>query len=118
MSKHESGSIGKVITIDQKVEILNTKLLYEGVTQNILVNKFYDYHGQKIDQGHDTIQLKNSTKFKIVERNLRHHMSFSTFDTTVWDLILNGKTKNLNADIVGYKVLKDKLVLSACVGAG
>lgn len=102
-----------------KTEIISSETLYKGSTKSIEINKFYDFHGESIDEGQDTLTFDKPVDFEIKKEMVRWHFEYGDpTDFENWTLFINGKEKKLQVEIVGYKVLKNRLILSGCVGAG
>jgi len=100
-------------------KILNTKTLIKGTTKKIEVNKYWDSHGTEVDWGQDTVNYDSEKTFEIIS----HDVEFSSeyIDPVIfeeWEILVDGKRFDHEFELTGYKLLKTKLVLHACVGAG
>lgn len=103
-------------------KILEEKVLIEGITTCIMVDNYYDLHGSLIKEPPTNFNYKKAVPFKIVEQTIEMTWHFSDEPTiwTVWELFINNKPKDIEADITAYgfdpktKILK----LRACTGAG
>ena len=99
------------------VETIEEKVLYEGYTSKIEIHKYWDSHGKMMSWGCDTNNYNQPAHIKIVSKTKVYHWKF-TPDTTFefWSLTINGET--ISEDITEYKILKSKVVIHACAGAG
>lgn len=106
-------------TINLNTEVVGTKTLCQGKTKTIVVNKYYDLDGQIINEGTDIVNFASEVPFEIVENKIRFNWKTQT-PTFIdeWVVKVKGGEFRSDLEITGYKVLKTKLVLSGCTGAG
>ena len=106
-------------TIKLDTEVLGTKTLFKGKTKKIEVNKYYDLDGTVINEGKDVIDYPNEAEFEIIEKKVKYNWEFmepSIFER--WELKVNGMRILTDLELTGYRVLKTKVVLQGCTGAG
>ena len=110
----------ETIEIKHERTVLSTKTLYEGSFNKIEVNKYWDSHGREIDWGKETNNYDTPAQVKITSSIVRfdfgEHIKPQTWE--IWNIYVNGKRFDTEFELTGYRALKSKLVLSACVGAG
>ena len=103
-----------------ETEVLSSKTIYKGKTTRLEIHDYWDSHGTNVDWGKREKEFSHEVEIEIVSKQVRYdfgpHVAPQVFE--VWDLLVNGKKYDLEAELTGYKALKTKLVLSACVGAG
>ena len=104
--------------IKQEVKVLSKKTLLKGTTKQIVVNKYWDSHGDEHDWGTDTTKFDSEKEFEIIEEQVEHDFGFNKFTFDEWKIIVDGKRFDTEFELTGYKYLKTKLVLHGCVGAG
>ena len=101
--------------LDIKTTVKSTETLYKGTTPKIQINKYWDSHGTKIDWGTETIPGGEVEIKKVITT---WEFSSGPQDFEYWHLYLNGVRVENRGDVVGYRVLKTKMVLTNCIGAG
>ena len=106
------------MTLTINREKISEKTICFGKTHLIELHKYYDLDGDKINEGIDTFNYDTAVDFKIVETKYATHFVTGDVNATWWDLYLNGEETPLQADITGYKINGDVLVLSGCTGCG
>lgn len=79
--------------------------------RKVEVKRYWNSHGNKVDWG--TEILTDVKSMKITE----HSYDCYGVHVVFWNLEINGKDAELG-DIDCYEVLKTKIKLTACVGAG
>ena len=105
-------------TIKTTSKVLSTKTLLKGTTKQIVVNKYWDSHGNEVDWGQDVENFDSEKEFEIIEEQVEWDFGFNkdTFDE--WHILVDGKRFDKEFELTGYKYLKTKLILHGCVGAG
>ena len=104
-----------------KKETLSTKTLIKGKLTNIVVQEFYDLHGEEIPEGTKVINYKKLVNFEILE--VEEKWTFSYGEPSIyhtWKLKINDEDSLTEYEITGYKFVKDnhRLILRGCTGAG
>lgn len=109
--------------IDVKLDIvskeLSRELLVEGSTLKVECKNYWDSHGTRFDQAITQHKFDSEKKFeiwKVVRETFYPSINFS-HQVEWWELYIEGKPLNVG-EITSYKVLKTKLKLDCCVGAG
>lgn len=105
-------------TFKVDTEVLDTKTVYKGVTKKIEINKYWDSHGREVDWGQDVKTFDKEVPFEIISKQIKYNWKYmepTVFES--WDILVNGE-KLTGFELTGYKALKTKLVLHACMGAG
>ena len=106
-------------TVEQKITTLSQKTLYKGKTKKIIINKYWDSHGDEIDWGTDTTKFDTEKDFEIISKTKEFQFCGGTpFTEDCWEIIVDGKRFDTEFELTGYKVQKTQLVLHGCVGAG
>lgn len=105
-------------TIKTSSKVLSKKTLFTGTTKKIEVNKYWDSHGDEIDWGQDVTNFDTEKNFEIIEEKVERDFGFSKYTFDEWHIFVDGKRFDTEFELTGYKSLKTKLVLHACVGAG
>ena len=107
------------MTIIVDTKVLEKKTLYKGTTRKIVVSKYYDFNGEIIDQGRDTINYDADASIEIISEKIEHKYGRTDpviFD--VWTLLVNGEKICEDLEITGYKAQKTQLLIEGCIGAG
>ena len=105
-------------TIKTTSKVLSTKTLLKGKTKKIIVNKYWDSHGNEVDWGTDTTKFDTEKEFEIIEEQVERDFGFSKYTFDEWKIIVDGKRFDTGYELTGYKAQKTQLVLHGCVGAG
>ena len=106
-------------TIKLDTKLISSKILFSGKTKQIELNKYYDLDGMIIDDGTDIINYENETQFEIIEKKIKYDWGYGSQEIIdCWEIKVNGKKIYKDIELTAYKVLKNKLVLSGCSGAG
>jgi hypothetical protein len=104
--------------IKTTAKVLSRKTLLKGTTKRIEVNKYWDSHGNEVDWGQDVENFDSEKEFEIIEEQVERDFGFSKYTFDEWHILVDGKRFDKEFELTGYKNLKTKLVLHACVGAG
>lgn len=108
----------KTVTSVQSKE-LSRELLCEGYTSKVDCANYWDAHGQKIKCASTQHKFDCQKKFEIFK--VIAETTYSTINRVYtsewWYLYINGEKLDIG-DIMSYKVLKSKLKLDCCIGAG
>ena len=104
-----------------KKEIVSTKTLIKGKITSIVVQEYYDLHGQEIPEGTKVFDYKNLVNFEILE--VEEKWIWSDGKPSIfhpWKLKVNDEDSLTEYEITGYKLIEDnhRLILRGCVGAG
>lgn len=98
---------------------LTRELLYEGYTAKVECTNFWDSHGKRIECAPTQHKFDSPKKFEIWK--VTGETSYSTLEYThqweYWKLYIDGKELNVG-EIMSYRILKTKIKLDVCVGAG
>lgn len=106
-------------TIKLDTEVVGTRTLFAGKTKKIELNKYYDLDGTIINEGKDTINYDSEVPFEIIEKKIKYNWEYISPQVLErWEIKVNGMRICTDVELTGYKVLKTKLVLSGCTGAG
>lgn len=112
----------EITTIKTEPKVLKEESLIKGITDCIIVDKYYDLHGTLIKTKPENFNFAQYVSFEIVEKTIELHFfnDPEPFENVVWELKISGRIKDVNAEITAYsfdpktKILK----LRACEGAG
>ena len=98
---------------------LGRKLICEGYTPKVECKNYWDSHGKRVDYADTQHKFDRLKKFEIYE--VTGETSYSTINFThqwtYWELFIEGQKLDVG-EITSYKVLKTKLKLDCCIGAG
>ena len=98
---------------------LSRELLCEGYTAKVDCTNFWDAHGKRIAYPPAQYKFDSPKKFEIWK--VVGETSYTTINRThqweYWQLYIDGKYFD-TGEIMSYRVLKTKLKLDCCVGAG
>ena len=106
-------------TIKLDTEVLNKRTLVKGHITAVEVNKYYDLDGTIIDEGKDVVDYPNGADFEIISKHIKYNWEY--MEPTIferWELFVNGMRILTDLELTGYKVLKNKVILQGCTGAG
>ncbi len=108
------------IEIKMDTEVLSSKTIYKGKTTRLEIHDYWDSHGTKVNWGNREVNFDHEAEIEIVSKQVKYDFgpSWRAQVFEIWDLLVDGKEYNLEAELTGYRALKTKLVLQACVGAG
>ena len=90
------------------------KTLIKGKVKQIIVNEYWDSHGNSISWGKQTHKFDTEKEFKIVSK--KEEIFGVEFD--VWNIFVDGKQFDEEFELTGYTLKDTKLILNGCVGAG
>lgn len=98
---------------------LSRELLCEGYTSKVDCTNFWDAHGERIEQALTRYNFDSPKKFEIWKVIGETHYSTINYvhQWEYWHLYIEGKELDVG-EIMSYKVLKTKIKLDCCVGAG
>lgn len=98
---------------------LTRELLCEGYTTKVDCTNFWDSHGKRIEYAPTQYKFDRQKKFEIWK--VTGETTYSTIDYVhqweYWKLYINGEQLDVG-EIMSYKILKTKIKLDVCVGAG
>ncbi len=108
------------VEIKMDTEVLSSTTIYKGKTTRLEIHDYWDSHGTKVDWGTREKDFGHEAEIEIVSKQVKYdfgpHVAPQVFE--IWDLLVDGKKYDLEAELMGYKALKTKLVLTACIGSG
>ena len=108
----------EVIKFDLKTKELSRELLTEGFTKKIDCTNYWDSHGKKVDWEPTQHKFDFEKKFEIYRVMTETEYPYSgTHVSEDWELYVEGKKLSVG-EIMSYQVLKTKLKLTCCIGAG
>ena len=99
----------------------DAKLLFANELNKIVLDKFWDSHGTEVDYGRDEINYNNLVNFQIIEKEMVMKTEYlPDYEYTEWELLVNGKVKELSGEICAYDFDEDEhtLYIHLCIGAG
>jgi len=98
---------------------LSRELLCEGYTAKVDCMNFWDSHGKRIEYAPTQHKFDSPKKFEIWKVTGETH--YSTLDYVhqweYWKLYIDGEQLDVG-EIMSYRILKTKIKLDVCVGAG
>jgi hypothetical protein len=98
---------------------LTRELLCEGYTAKVDCTNFWDSHGKRIEYAPTQYKFERPKKFEIWK--VTAETNYSTLDYVhqweYWKLYIDGEQLDVG-EIMSYKILKTKIKLDVCVGAG
>lgn len=98
---------------------LSRELLCEGYIPKVECTNYWDAHGKRIEYAPTQHKFDSPKKFEIWK--VRGETAYSTLDYVhqweYWHLYIDGKELDVG-EIMSYKILKTKIKLDCCVGAG
>ncbi len=108
----------EVIKFDFKTKELSRKLLTTGYTKKIDCIRYWNAHGKRSDWEPKYFKFDEPKKFEII--NVVTETDFPYTGKQIsedWHLYVDGQKISVG-EIMEYEVLKTKLKLTCCVGAG
>ena len=108
----------ETIKFDVETKELSRNLLTTGYTKKIDCTRYWDAHGKRSES--DPVQYKfdEPKKFEIIRVITETSFPYTgKHISEYWHLYINGEELKLG-EIMKYEVLKTKLKLDVCVGAG
>ena len=109
----------EVIKFDVETRELSRELLTEGFTQKIDCTRYWDAHGKRSECEPEQHKFDRPKKFeiwKVCSEEFYPSINLN-YQQEYWRLFIDGKELDLG-EIMSYRVLKTKLKLDICVGAG
>ncbi len=109
----------ETMTIDLKTTELSRELLCEGYTRKVECTNYWDSHGKRVEYAPTQCKFDREKKFeiwKVVSEVFYSGLNY-THQFEYWYLYIEGKKLDVG-EIMSYKVLKTKIKLDCCVGAG
>jgi hypothetical protein len=98
---------------------ISREKLCEGVTQKVECKNFWDSHGKRVEYAPTQHQFDHQKKFEIWK--VIGETSYSSIDFVhqweYWNIYIDGRLLEVG-EIVGYRILKTKVKLDCCIGAG
>ena len=98
---------------------LTRELLCEGYTTKVDCTNFWDSHGKRIECAPTQYKFDHQKKFEIWKVIGETH--YSTLDYVhqweYWKFYIDGEQLDVG-EIMSYRILKTKIKLDVCVGAG
>jgi hypothetical protein len=106
------------ITFEVETKDLSRELIAEGYTKRVDCKNYWDSHGKKVDWEPTQHKFDYEKKFEIVKVVTETEFPYTGKHVSEnWLLYIDGKQLSVG-EIIGYKVLKTKLKLICCIGAG
>ena len=90
------------------------KTLLKGKVKQIIVNEYWDSHGDEISWGTQTHHFDTEKEFKIIEK--KQDVFGVMFD--VWNIFVDGERFDKEFELTGYTLNGTNLILHGCIGAG
>ena len=109
----------ETVTLDITSKELSRTLLYEGYTKKVECKNYWDSHGKRIEYDPTQHKFDSEKKFeiyKVVTETFYPALNY-THQSEWWKLYIDGEYLDVG-ELMGYNVLKTKLKLDCCVGAG
>lgn len=98
---------------------LSCELLYEGYIPKVECTNYWDSHGKRVEYDPTLHKFSEPKKFEIWK--VLGETKYATIDYVhqweYWELYIEGERLDVG-EIMSYKVLKTKLKLDCCIGAG
>lgn len=98
---------------------LSRELLCEGYIPKLECTNFWDSHGKRVEYAATQYKFDCLKKFEIW--SVKGETTYSTINHVhqweYWHLYIDGKELDVG-EIMSYKVLKTKLKIDCCIGAG
>ena len=108
----------KEIKLNLKTRELCRTLLTIGSTKKIECKNYWDSHGKKVDWEPTQHQFDREKSFEIYKVVTETEYPYSGKHISEdWELYVEGKKLSVG-EIMSYQVLKTKLKLTCCIGAG
>lgn len=106
-------------SISITTEELSRELLCEGYTKKIECKNYWDAHGKRIEYEPTQYNFDCEKKFEIWKVIIKTHYQpiNLTHQSEWWYIYVDGERLS-PGEIMGYNILKTKLKLDVCVGAG
>jgi hypothetical protein len=106
------------IKFDIKRTELRRELLTEGFTNKIDCVNYWDSHGMKIEYAPTQHKFDREKKFEIYKVTTEIEYPYSgKYVSEDWEIHVEGKKLSVG-ELMGYRILKTKLKLTCCIGAG
>lgn len=78
-------------TVEIPTKVLGESVLYEGHTNKIKIDRYYDLDGEKIyDKDHPCEMIKGDFNIKVVSTN---RLMYDSIRCDIWTLYVNGEKK-------------------------
>lgn len=109
----------KNVTLDIKTKEISRELLVEGYTKKVECKNYWDAHGKRIEYAPTMHTFDCEKKFeiyKVITETFYPSLDY-THNAEWWKLYVDGEYFDLG-ELMGYNVLKTKLKLDVCIGAG
>ena len=104
------------IKVDRK--LISKELLVDGFTAKVDCKNYWDSHGKRVEYAPTQHKFDRQKKFEIYREVWEYYFDFVPTQTwEFWHLYIDGEKLDLG-EITRYEVLKTKLKLDVCVGAG
>lgn len=98
---------------------ISREKLCEGVTQKVECKNFWDSHGTRFEYAATQHQFDRPKKFEIWK--VIGETFYSAIDHVhqweYWNIYIDGRLLEVG-ELVGYRILKTKIKLDCCIGAG
>ncbi len=108
----------ETIKLDVQTKELSRELLIEGFTKKIDCTRYWDAHGKRSECEPEQHKFDRPKKFEIIKVITETDFPYTgKYVSEYWHLYINGEELDLG-EIMKYEVLKTKLKLDICVGAG
>ena len=104
------------IKVDRK--LISKELLVDGFTGKVDCKNYWDSHGKRVEYAPTQHKFDRQKKFEIYREVWEYYFDFVPTQTwEFWHLYIDGEKLDLG-EITRYEVLKTKLKLDVCIGAG
>lgn len=109
----------ETVKLDITSKELSRKLLVDGYTKKIECKNYWDSHSKRVEYEPTQYKFDTEKKFEIWEviRETYYPGIDYTMTSSTWHLYVEGEELNIGW-IVEYNILKTKVKLDCCVGAG
>ena len=105
-------------TIKTNRKLISKELLVDGFTARIDCKNYWDSHGKRVEWNPTSHKFDTKKKFEIYQEVWEYYFDCVPTQTwEFWHLYIDGEKLDLG-EITSYEVLKTKLKLDVCIGAG
>lgn len=106
-------------TIVMDGKIVESKILLDSYIRSMKLEKYYDYHGERIPEGVDNYEYNKPKRIVIIEEITQYdNPGGEPFKISSWRVKINNKTTLQELEITYFHVMGSSIVLEGCVGAG
>ena len=108
----------EAIKLEIKSRELSRTLLTCGATKKIDCTRYWDSHGKRVKYEPKQYKFDEPKKFELIKVVREEEFPYTgTHVSEFWYLYVDGQKYDIG-EIMSYQVLKTKLKLDICVGAG